>query len=340
MYNFGPVNFYQRPNDALDGGWVCQLRHQRASDGLRRDDVDAQYSQAQIAASGDFFNNSFIPCNNPLLTAQEAATICSPANLAAQGNPTQTDRRRGCTPGANLYIGRRNVEGGGRVASFTSPMRTASSSGLKGDFAEAWKFDVFAQHSTVDGTLANLNYFSNTNIVNATGLWFRVRAACQPAHRSSMAPTRSACPGTSGSPNGVTAAATNYLSIPLIVVSTTTEELVSGNITGDLGHYGLKLPTADEGMKVSFGAEWRSESAQFSPDLESQLGNAAGSGGPTVPVAGNFHVKEIFTEVGIPLVNHVTGCPVAGVGRRLSLFRLQRRVQDQHLQGRYRVGAY
>ena len=70
---------------------------------------------AQIAASGDFFQNSFIPCDDPLLTAEEKGIICSPANLAAltpPGGPTPT--------GVNMYIGRRNVEGGGRALAVRS----------------------------------------------------------------------------------------------------------------------------------------------------------------------------------------------------------------------------
>jgi iron complex outermembrane recepter protein len=106
-------------------------------------------------------------------------------------------------------------------------------------------------------------------------------------------------------PNGVNKAQVAYLSIPLLVDSTTTEYVVDGNIVGDLGKYGVKIPMANEGLKVSFGAEWRSESANFSPDLTSQEGTAGGAGGPTPPVAGEFTVKEVFTEFTLPIADHV-----------------------------------
>jgi hypothetical protein len=201
-----------------------------------------------------------------------------------------------------MYIGRRNVEGGGRVASFQSDANRILV-GLKGEIVANWKYDVFAQRSTVDNDLANLNYFSNANIQNA--LTVVPGPGGVPTCASVINGTDKKCvPWNIWIPNGVTAAATNYLQIPLLVNATTTEELVSGSATGDLGGYGLKIPLADEGVKVSFGAEWRSESAATSPDLESQLGNAAGSGGPTVPVAGGFTVKEVFTEIGIPIATH------------------------------------
>ncbi len=99
-------------------------------------------------------------------------------------------------------------------------------------------------------------------------------------------------------------AALNYLSIPLLVDATTIEYVVSGSVTADLGKWSIKSPFADEGIKINLGSEYRSESAVFSPDLASEEGNAEGSGGATTPVAGNYHVLEVFTEMGIPLLEH------------------------------------
>ena len=303
VYNFGPVNFYQRPNTRWTAGGFLDYQINEHVTAYAETMFTRNTSQAQIAASGDFFLNSFIPCTDPLLTAQELSIICSAANQTAQGHPTQQVAGLGAVPGINMYIGRRNVEGGGRVASFQSDANRILV-GLKGEIVANWKYDVFAQRSTVDNNLANLNYFSNANIQNALTVVTNP-ATGAPTCASVLNGTDKKCvPWNIWTPNGVTSAATNYLQIPLLVNATTTEELVSGSVTGDLGGYGLKIPMADEGLKVSFGAEWRSESAATSPDLESQLGNAAGSGGPTVPVAGGFTVKEIFTELGVPIATH------------------------------------
>jgi outer membrane receptor protein involved in Fe transport len=75
-------------------------------------------------------------------------------------------------------------------------------------------------------------------------------------------------------------------------------------VTADLGKWNIKSPFADEGIKINLGSEYRSESAAFSPDVASQLGNAEGSGGPTTPVSGDYHVREVFTEIGVPLLDH------------------------------------
>ena len=304
LYNYGPKNYYQTPNERTTAG---SFLHYDVTDKLTAYGevmFSRNTTQAQIAPSGDFFLNSFIPCNDPLLTAEEQTTICSPANLAAQGNPTQTIGGV-VTPGINMYIGRRNVEGGPRIASFDSnSFRTVV--GLKGNINDAFSFDVYGQRSTVDGNFANLNYLSNAYIQNALTVVPGPGGA--PTCASVINGTDTKCvPWNIWVPGGVTPAATNYLSIPLLVQATTTEQIVSGSITGDFGKMGVKLPKADEGMKVNLGAEYRSESADFSPDLESQLGNAAGSGGPTTPVSGGYHVSELFTEIGLPLLNHVKG---------------------------------
>jgi iron complex outermembrane receptor protein len=302
LYNFGPLNYYQTPNERWTAGSFLNYEINDHVNAYSEIMFTRNTTTAQIAPSGDFFLNSFIPCADPLLTAQERSTICSPANLAAQGSPSQTIG--GVTyPGINMYIGRRNAEGGGRVAAFDSDsFRTVV--GLRGDITEAWSYDVYAQRGTVDGSAANLNYLSNANIQNA--LTVVPGAGGVPTCASVINGSDTKCvPWNIWVPHGVTAAATSYLQIPLLIALTTTEQLVSGSVTGDLGKYGVKLPTAKDGLKVNFGAEWRSESAAFSPDLETQLGNAAGSGGPIPPVAGGFTVKEVFTEFGLPLVDHV-----------------------------------
>ena len=59
-------------------------------------------SVAQIAPGGIFFDTCTINCDNPLMPAQHCRR--SAADAAA-------DRGRQTVP---MYIGRRNVEGGGR----------------------------------------------------------------------------------------------------------------------------------------------------------------------------------------------------------------------------------
>jgi iron complex outermembrane recepter protein len=305
-YNFGPLNFYQRPNERWTGGSFLNYAindHLTAYGELM---MARNTTDAQIAASGDFFTSTPIPCTDPLLTAAERTAICAAAG--AQGNAGGN---------ANLYIGRRNVEGGGRVLDVTNNTIRALA-GLKGDIIDGLTFDVYAQRDSTDTIFRNLNYFDATRVQNAlnviTGPATLANGAPNPL--AGQAECNSVYTGTDSKcvpwniwvPNGVTqpqyAGALSYLSIPLLTDATTIEYVVSGSVTADLAKWGIKSPLADEGIKINLGAEYRSESAVFSPDLASEEGNAEGSGGPTTPVAGNYHVNEIFTEVGIPLLDH------------------------------------
>jgi iron complex outermembrane recepter protein len=163
-YNFGPLNFYQTPNTRWTAGGFLTFDVNSHLTTYGEVMFERNTSSAQIAGSGDFFQKSFIPCNDPQLTAEEQASICSPANLAAQ-TPVG-----GATPtGMNVYIARRNVEGGGRVATFRSD-NARIIFGAKGDINEAWHYDAYVQRNTVDFSNTNDNFFSNANIIKATNV--------------------------------------------------------------------------------------------------------------------------------------------------------------------------
>jgi iron complex outermembrane recepter protein len=301
-YNFGPLNFFQRPNERWTGGSFINYEINEHLTAYGELMMARNTTDAQIAASGDFFTKTPIPCTDPLLTAAEAAAICAAAG--AQGNPGGA---------ANLYIGRRNIEGGGRVFDVTSNTVRALA-GLKGDIIDGLTFDVYAQRDSTDTIFRNLNYFDASRVQNALNVITgpATLASGAPNPLAGQAECNSVYTGTDANcvpwniwvPNGVTPAALNYLSIPLLTDATTIEYVVSGSVTADMAKWNIKSPFADEGIKINLGAEYRSESAVFSPDLASEEGNAEGSGGATTPVAGNYHVGEVFTEMGIPLLDH------------------------------------
>ena len=318
LFNFGPLNFYKTPNERWTAGAFVNYDVNSHVNVYAEVMYMRNSSSAQIAPSGDFFNPSFIPCKDPLLTPQEAATMCTPANLAANGGATET--YNGVTySGINMYIGRRNVEGGNRIATFvTNSGRQVL--GVKGDFGDAWTYDVYAQHALVDNNNGNLNYLNNTAIQEALnvlpgpggqpvcgGPTNPLGAGPLVPPGTAFAPDPACVPWNIWHPNGVTAAQTAFLSVPLIVVGNTTEYVANGSITGDLGKYGVKLPSADQGLQINVGAEWREESTDYLPDFLSQQGSAAGSGGAVSPISGAFTVREAFTEVRLPLASHVAG---------------------------------
>jgi outer membrane receptor protein involved in Fe transport len=295
LYNYGALNFYQRPNERWTGGGFFDYDINQHANVYSEIMYTRNTSTSQIAGSGDFGNPATISCANPLLTAEEVSIMCSPANLAAQAPGTPANSI------ALAYILRRNVEGGGRQEAFTTTtFRTLI--GVKGDFADAWRYDTFASFNTISGIASNLNYLSNTKIDNALNVVPGPGgvATCQ----SVIDGTDPACvPWNIWQPGKVTKAQTDYLSIPLILTGGVNEYNVEASVTGDLGKYGIQLPTAKSGAQLNVGWDWREDSSHFDPDEASILGEGAGGAGPQPPIAGQIRVNEGFAEINVPLID-------------------------------------
>ncbi|WP_229459203.1 TonB-dependent receptor domain-containing protein [Massilia cavernae] len=82
----------------------------------------------------------------------------------------------------------------------------------------------------------------------------------------------------------------------------TTQEIQGGNLSADLSEYGVKVPTSETGVGVSFGLERRREKLQLETDTAFQTNDLSGQGGPSFGVAGQYTVKEVFGEVRVPLL--------------------------------------
>jgi outer membrane receptor protein involved in Fe transport len=324
LFNYGPINFYQTPNERWTGGVFLNYDVNSHVNVYTSVMYMRNEQAAQIAPGGDFGDASFIPCADPLLTAQEVSVICNPANLAAQGNPYET--YNGVKyPGVNMYPLRRNVEGGPRIATFlTNSAREVL--GIKGDFGDAhdaWTYNASAQHSTVDTLFGNLNYLNNIAIeeslnvlpgATAPGVNNGAPVCGGPTQALGIGPL--VAPGTAFSPDpacvpwniwhahGVTPQQLAFLSIPVQAQGTVTEYVVDGSVTGDLGKYGVKTPWADQGLQLNVGVEWREDSSNYQPDAVSQAGTASGAGGATPALQGAYHVKEAFTEMRLPIASH------------------------------------
>jgi iron complex outermembrane receptor protein len=236
-------------------------------------------SLAQIAASGAFFARFAVNCANPFLSTQELAVWC-----------------KGSTAGetTNLFIGRRNVEGGGRVDDLEhSDWRITL--GVKGKIVEGWDYDASWQHSVVNLIESQENFFSTAKIDNALNVI--------------QTPTGPQC--VSGPPcvpynifslGQVTPAALAYLEVPGIQTGQIAQTVVDVNVTGDLGKLGVQLPTAGSGLKINIGAEWRDVTEVTNPDEEFQTGDLAGSGGDIPPTSGGIISREAFVEARMPLI--------------------------------------
>jgi outer membrane receptor protein involved in Fe transport len=64
----------------------------------------------------------------------------------------------------------------------------------------------------------------------------------------------------------------------------------------------IKSPMANDGVGVSFGAEYRREHLDFAADFVQASGALNGAGGASPPVNGGYDVYELYGEARVPLV--------------------------------------
>ena len=282
QYNFGPINFFQRPSESYNVSMFGNY------DILPNVNLYTEFAfhdnrtNAQIAPGGLFGTVATLSFDNPLLSqsARDAFGLQKPGD--------KTD----------VVIQRRNVEGGGR----NSDIRNTSFRevvGVKGDIGN-WNYDAFMQTAKVNFTSAQQNYFSSSrgalalDVVNVNGV-----ATC----RAVVNGTDPACiPYNPFKLGGVKADQLAYIAVAGYLAGGTEQTIQGANISTDLGTYGIKLPSAKNGVGVSFGIERRTEKLALNPDAPSQAGDLSGSGGPTPPVSGKYTVKEFFGEVRAPLI--------------------------------------
>lgn len=301
-YNYAPINYYQRPDTRYNFG--ASIRYD--VNDYFRPYAEMMYinkkSRVQIAESGTFFGQTLsIDCSNPLIN-----TMCSDLGLSN-------------TSPLEIYVGKRNVEGGPRTFDDdTSSFRIVG--GAEGFINDNWSYNASYAFSRTE----------NTNISRGDFLSDRVEQALMGCPAGSFA---GCIPYNVWVPNGVTKAAAEALQGTGIIKVGTSMSVLNAYVTGDFG-WGFASANNDP-VKLVLGYEWRKEKFEREPDTNSATGNFTGSGGPTLPLTGNIDVKEVFLESAVPLLQD------KGLVRSLALD-LGFRSSDYSTSGRastYKIGA-
>jgi iron complex outermembrane receptor protein len=285
-FNYGALNYYQRPDERYTAGMFAHLKFNEHAEAYSEFMFMDDHTRAQIAPSGAFGQGFNVNCNNPLLSASEVSTWCTSAGLPATGSAT-------------VYILRRNVEGGNRTDDLThTSYRTVL--GLRGEIAPHWNYDTFI----LDGTSRLSEHYLND--VSVTKLGFALDAIAGPGGTvvcSNAAAVAAGCvPWNVFSLHAVSPAATGYINTPGFSSGFTTERIFNATVTGDLGAAGVKTPWAKDGLGIVIGTEYRQEKSEVVHDQEFLTGDLSGQGGPIPDTTGQFHVWEAITEARMPLV--------------------------------------
>ncbi len=294
-YNFGPLNYYQRPNERFSAGAFAEYEVSPAFRPFMEVMFMDDETNAQIAPSGNFLALQNVNCDNPLLSAAQVAALCTAYGLSGSQN-------------TRLIIGRRNVEGGGRNDDITHTSYRILV-GAKGELSSAWNYEVFGQFGRTRTERVYQRDFSLTRISRALqvvrdasgnivckSVIDRTDPNCRPWNIFTGTTTVQ-----SDVRQGVTQEALDYLQLPGFQIGEARQQIVSGFITGNFGEYGFQLPWAERGFGLVVGAEYRDEFIQTRNDAAFNTGDLAGQGGPTIDVAGGFNVTELFVEADLPI---------------------------------------
>jgi iron complex outermembrane recepter protein len=298
-YNYGPLNYYQRP----DKRWTADVfahydvtdQAEVYSEFMMMDD----HTVAQIAPSGLFGVYYDMPCNgnvNPYQTDAWRDTMCGPRDEETGLYPTDS---------ASIFVLRRNVEGGGRQDDIRHTDYRGVI-GVRGQVFEHWNYDLFGQYGTVILNQHVNNYISNSRGVLAldavtdpdTGL---------PVCASALTGANPTCVPLNiwGTGAGVTPEALAYAGTQAFSSGNTTQTIVNGTMSSNLGDYGIKMPWASDGIGVAFGIEYRQEGLKYDVDYAYRSADLGGGGGPRLPVKGSYNLMDYFAETRIPIVQDV-----------------------------------
>jgi iron complex outermembrane receptor protein len=255
----------------------------------------------QVAPSGLFQGNDtltsngtyFVNCGNPLLSAQEAAAICTPAQIAAdKANPGSVN--------ADLDIGRRNIEGGGRQSTYEHTNYRAVG-GATGKLGAAWSYDAYLLYYHTSLSQSDLNYLGYAAINNA------LQVKTNDSGRPECISGGSCVPYNIFTTGGVTAQQLSYLYTPGTDRGTNSEQIAHVDMTGQFGPYGIRVPSARDGIALNVGAEHRSETLDFAPGAAELSGALAGYGGALVAIDKAYSVHEAFLEIRAPIAQSQPG---------------------------------
>jgi outer membrane receptor protein involved in Fe transport len=307
QYNFGPVNYFQRPDERFTAGVFGNFKISDSADVYGEIMFMDDRSVAQIAPSGAFFGTYSVNCNNPYWSDSMRQQFCGAFGLDT--SPTSTDF-------GLVQVGRRNTEGGGRQDDIGHESYRIVA-GVRGELGEMWSYDAYIQHGETKRNSTYLNDFSARRtglalnaVDDGTGnIVCLVNADADPANDDA-----NCAPWNVWQVGGVdpSSAGLAYLQTPGFQRATARQEIAHVDFTADFTN-AVKLPSTETGLVVNFGAEYRDEKTNFTVDEAFRTGDLAGQGGATLPVAGRFDVMDVFAEARLPLFEGMTGIQAMSV---------------------------
>jgi len=315
-FNYGPLNYLQRPDVRYDGGFFGHYQVSPMLDVYSNFMFSDDHTLAQIAPSGAFlgsgpanFPGTISPgyvqvnCDNPLMTAQQNQLLCGEVSQTTYGSGPEAGRFDGSgnfRPGySTLWLGRRDIEGGNRIDDLRHTSYRLVVGG-KGDLGHGWSYDLYGQFGETVYQENYQNEWSKQRLENGLDV-NPVTGNCVSADLG--IDTKCVPIDLFHGFGAVTPNQLKYIVAQGFKEGFTEEQVVSGSITGDLGEWGIQSPWSKSPVSIALGSEYRQEQLKLDTSRDFQINDLYGQGAATLPVPkSGFNVTEGFGEVQIPVV--------------------------------------
>jgi outer membrane receptor protein involved in Fe transport len=314
VFNFNPFNYYQTPQERFGGTAIGRFEVNEHAEVYGRLAYSSTNVRQQIAPSGVFATPFWTPLSNPLIGAQARGAIIAAGEAGrvagtvlegtGRADPTANwddVNNNGVVDAAdylNISYRRRTVEFGERSTTFDNNAWSFVM-GVNGEIGGGWTYDVAYQRGESDRTNTDAGYTNVTNIGLAIdsldGTTCVSGGACVPINLF-------------GGFGSITPEMAAFSAASALEQQSYIQSIAGASVSGEIG--ALKLPTAENGLALVFGVEYREESAETVPDECKKLAPASclgGAGGNTLPIKGGFDVQEAFAEAIFPIMDGKPG---------------------------------
>ncbi|MCL4410635.1 MAG: TonB-dependent receptor [Firmicutes bacterium] len=276
LYNYAPRNHFMRPNERYTFGSFFEYEVNRHFRPYAETSYMSDITTGQRAESGIFFDGFVFDIGSD------------------QFSDAQREQLMAQFPGQQqVYaeIGKRNVEGGPRHIDLEHDSFRIIT-GAAGDINDNWEYDISFQYGSTSSKRTATNDFYIpflTQVLGAVG----------------AEPCDEACiPYRVFTYDGVTSEAADALGGVGTLTGRTTQRVINGYVSGETN---WSLPTSYYNVAAVFGVESRELDFESVADEVYQQALFTSMGGPITSLAGGYNVREVFSELSLPILEDASG---------------------------------
>jgi outer membrane receptor protein involved in Fe transport len=308
VFNFNPPNLFQVPNQKWTATLLGNYEISDRVEFFTRGSFANSRTTTEIAPTATFFFPYTLNTDNPFLSAS-ARDRFTLADQNECDEPVFDDNFDlvGCdqlaaTAGdgfTDVLLGRRLSELGARVSDFENTAYQFVG-GLRGEWAENQRFEVFAQYGRTSRTQRFANDARNDRVAQAlvSALDGDDNAFCFNPADPARTPIAGCVPIDLFGPGRLDPAGRDYIRADLSEINSVDQLVAGGSLSGNLP---LTVPLATTPVGYAAGVEYRREKGQNRPDAVYREGQALGFGASS-DVDAEIDISEIFGELLVPVV--------------------------------------